>query len=84
MGWKVKIGEERVQKASGRNEIVSSLRSDDLYPPTRADASCRLEAVICVGIQPPPEAVGCNDLLDLVDIAHLTLFKCHQIALKVC
>ena len=32
MGWKVKIGEERVQKASGRNEIVSSLRSDDLYP----------------------------------------------------
>jgi hypothetical protein len=41
MGWKVKIGEERVQKASGRNEIVSSLRSDDLYPPTRSDASCR-------------------------------------------
>ena len=46
MGWKVKIGEERVQKASGRNEMVSSLRSDDLYPPTRSDASCRLIEVI--------------------------------------
>ncbi len=31
--WKVKTGEERVQKVSGRNEIVSSLRNYDLYPP---------------------------------------------------
>ena len=36
----VKIGEERVQKASGRNEIVSSLRNYDLYHPL-SKASCR-------------------------------------------
>ena len=42
MGWKMKIGEERLQKASGRNEIVYNLRSEDLNPsPTRSDASCR-------------------------------------------
>jgi hypothetical protein len=40
MGWKVKIGEERVQKASGRNEIVTSLRNYELYHPL-SKASCR-------------------------------------------
>jgi hypothetical protein len=39
-GWKVKTGEERVQKASGRNEIVSRLRNYDLYHPL-SKASCR-------------------------------------------
>ncbi len=45
MGWKMKIGEERWQKASGRREIAYNLHSKDL---SQSDQMPPVE-ILCLG-----------------------------------